>query len=177
MYFTKVCLNAAVANINEKFRVKIGLEIHARILSNTKIFSSADTSTLVNTSPNLKASFFDGAFPGTMPTLNKRCVEAAILTGLALNCKINSLSYFERKHYFYPDLPLGYQITQQNKPIAVDGFYEYTIFDYQLNKMALKTVNIKRIQLEHDSARTISMNDNNHEVSLIDLNRCGLGKI
>lgn len=180
MHFTKVCCNLiTIASSNEQFRVKIGLEIHARILSNAKLFSAAETSTLVNSSANSKASFFDAALPGTMPTLNRRCVESAILTGLALNCKINSLSYFERKHYFYPDMPLGYQITQQHKPIAVDGNYEYTIFDYKSSKMSLKSAKIKRIQLEHDSARTITMNDENNkkvELSLIDLNRCGLGR-
>lgn len=198
MRFTKICFNV-VNNVldvatsasttaitaKQQFQVKIGLEIHARILSKTKIFSNAETNSFVNTLCNSKVSYFDAALPGTMPTLNKRCVEAALLTALALNCKINSISYFERKHYFYPDLPSGYQITQQKQPIAFDGYYEYPLFDRKLNKVNFKLCNIKRIQLEHDSARTILMNDLNTndntneskkgEQSLIDLNRCGLG--
>ncbi len=180
MRITELCFKILPANTTaDQFRVKIGLEIHARILSKTKIFSTAETSSLVNTVSNTKASYFDAALPGTMPTLNKRCVEAALLAGLSLNCKINSISYFERKHYFYPDMPSGYQITQQNKPIAVDGTYEYPIYDRKINKLSYKTCKIKRIQLEHDSARTILMNDLKNSAykdqSLIDLNRCGLG--
>ncbi len=82
-------------------KVKIGLEIHARILSKTKIFSDSNSSELNSSLPNSNVSHFDIALPGTMPSLNKRCVEAGLLSALALGCKINGVSRFERKHYFY----------------------------------------------------------------------------
>ncbi|TMS23811.1 Glutamyl-tRNA(Gln) amidotransferase subunit B, mitochondrial [Larimichthys crocea] len=97
----------------------VGLEVHAQINSNTKLFSGS--SVRFSAPPNSLVSFFDASLPGTLPVLNKRCVEAAVMTGLALNCTINRKSLFDRKHYFYADLPSGYQITQQRQPIAVDG--------------------------------------------------------
>jgi aspartyl-tRNA(Asn)/glutamyl-tRNA(Gln) amidotransferase subunit B len=172
----------------DDLKVKIGLEIHARILSNTKIFSdSACSSNIVtNTLSNTNVSLFDCALPGTMPTLNRRCVEASLLTALALNCKINSVSTFERKHYFYPDLPAGYQITQQENPVALSGHLNYPIYNPKTNKISYKTCRIRRIQLEHDSARSLQLENltlnlkNKQEklpdnTVLIDLNRAGVG--
>lgn len=152
-----------------QYATKIGLEIHARISSKTKIFSDANLTKIHGTLSNSKVAYFDAALPGTMPSLNKKCVEAALLTAHYLNCKINLVSLFERKHYFYPDLPNGYQITQQRNPIAFDGQLEYPVRDKQ--NIIMKKAQINRIQLEHDSGRTLAFGEN----SLIDLNRCGIG--
>lgn len=128
---------------------KIGLEIHARIQSNTKIFSDANSSCgrnqLVNLSSaavNSNVSVFDAALPGTMPTLNRRCVEASLLTALALKCKVNCLSSFERKHYFYADLPAGYQITQQRQPVAFAGTFAYPVINPKTRRLTYKQVSM-----------------------------------
>ena len=120
-----------------------------------------------------------------MPTLNRRCVEASLLTALALQCKINAVSFFERKHYFYADLPAGYQITQQKQPIAVHGDFQYPIINPRTHKLTYKTAKITRIQLEHDSARTLKSESLSYQFNkdeamfenslLIDLNRAGMG--
>ncbi|XP_073461134.1 glutamyl-tRNA(Gln) amidotransferase subunit B, mitochondrial isoform X4 [Aquarana catesbeiana] len=107
-------------------------------------------------------------------TLNKRCIEAAVMTGLALNCTINKKSLFDRKHYFYADLPAGYQITQQRLPIAVNGLLTYRYpTGKKLNDMVTKCVRIKQIQLEQDSGK--SLHDDSRRQTLIDLNRAGIG--
>jgi aspartyl-tRNA(Asn)/glutamyl-tRNA(Gln) amidotransferase subunit B len=107
-----------------------------------------------------------------MPTVNKQCIEAALLTALSLHCKINRISYFERKHYYYADLPMGYQITQQKCPIAYDGFLEYPIIDNGKKAVTLRKCSIRRVQIEHDSGRTLKLDE---QSNLIDLNRCGFG--
>ncbi|CAF0740454.1 unnamed protein product [Brachionus calyciflorus] len=170
---------------NDELKVKIGLEIHARILSKTKIFCDANCFDLVNTPVNSNVSFFDAALPGTMPSLNRRCVDASLLTALALNCQINSMSFFERKHYFYADLPAGYQITQQKCPIALNGLFKYPVINPKTHKLTYKECKIMRIQLEHDSARTLQIDNLEFKLNdsqklprnsvLIDLNRAGMG--
>ncbi|GAA6228093.1 glutamyl-tRNA(Gln) amidotransferase subunit B, mitochondrial [Lates japonicus] len=150
----------------------VGLEIHAQINSNTKLFSGSPVR--FSAPPNSLVSFFDSSLPGTLPVLNRRCVEAAVMTGLALNCTINRKSLFDRKHYFYADLPAGYQITQQRRPIAVDGELTYSLLGGKnRNQVIRKTVNIKQIQLEQDSGK--SLHDDVHSQTLIDLNRAGVG--
>ncbi|XP_076584766.1 glutamyl-tRNA(Gln) amidotransferase subunit B, mitochondrial [Chaetodon auriga] len=150
----------------------VGLEIHAQINSNTKLFSGS--SVRFSAPPNSLVSFFDASLPGTLPVLNKRCVEAALMTGLALNCTINRKSFFDRKHYFYADLPAGYQITQQRRPIAVDGKLTYCLLGgKKKNQVIRKTVNLKQIQLEQDSGK--SLHDDLRNQTLIDLNRAGVG--
>ncbi|TKS68389.1 Glutamyl-tRNA(Gln) amidotransferase subunit B, mitochondrial [Collichthys lucidus] len=150
----------------------VGLEIHAQINSNTKLFSGS--SVRFSAPPNSLVSFFDASLPGTLPVLNKRCVEAAVMTGLALNCSINRKSLFDRKHYFYADLPSGYQITQQRQPIAVDGTLTYSLLGGKKRSQVIrKTVNIKQIQLEQDSGK--SLHDDLRSQTLIDLNRAGVG--
>lgn len=124
-------------------KVKIGLEIHARIQSSSKIFSDAECSQLKHSAVNSQVSVFDAALPGTMPTLNRRCVEASLLTALALNCSVNSVSLFERKHYFYADLPAGYQITQQRQPIAFSGTFNYPVISPKTRRLTYKQVMIK----------------------------------
>ncbi|XP_072262936.1 glutamyl-tRNA(Gln) amidotransferase subunit B, mitochondrial [Pyxicephalus adspersus] len=148
----------------------VGLEVHAQINSASKLFSSSQVKFAAP--PNSTVSFFDASLPGTLPTLNKRCIEAAVMTGLALNCAINKKSLFDRKHYFYADLPAGYQITQQRLPIAVNGLLTYR---YPTGKkwsdMVTKCVRIKQIQLEQDSGK--SLHDDFMRQTLIDLNRAG----
>ncbi|XP_036280680.1 glutamyl-tRNA(Gln) amidotransferase subunit B, mitochondrial isoform X3 [Pipistrellus kuhlii] len=146
----------------------VGLEIHAQISSNSKLFSGSQVHFAAP--PNSLVSFFDASLPGTLPVLNRRCVEAAVMTGLALNCHINKKSLFDRKHYFYADLPAGYQITQQRLPIAVKGSLAYSVFvGKNRNQVINKTVRIKQIQLEQDSGK--SLHDDLRSQTLIDLNR------
>ncbi|XP_053713949.1 glutamyl-tRNA(Gln) amidotransferase subunit B, mitochondrial isoform X1 [Synchiropus splendidus] len=149
----------------------VGLEIHAQIHSNTKLFSGSAVK--FSAPPNSVVSLFDASLPGTLPVLNQRCVEAAVMTGLALNCRINNKSLFDRKHYFYADLPSGYQITQQRCPIAVDGKLTYNVFGGKKKNVFQKSVNIKQIQLEQDSGK--SLHDDVRGQTLIDLNRAGVG--
>ncbi|XP_026027171.1 glutamyl-tRNA(Gln) amidotransferase subunit B, mitochondrial [Astatotilapia calliptera] len=150
----------------------VGLEIHAQINSSTKLFSGAPVR--FSAPPNSLVSFFDASLPGTLPVLNKRCVEAAVMTGLALNCAVNRKSLFDRKHYFYADLPAGYQITQQRLPIAVDGVLTYSLLGgKKRNQVMRQNVTIKQIQLEQDSGK--SLHDDVRSQTLIDLNRAGVG--
>ncbi|XP_063776626.1 glutamyl-tRNA(Gln) amidotransferase subunit B, mitochondrial isoform X2 [Pseudophryne corroboree] len=150
----------------------VGLEVHAQINSISKLFSSSQVKFAAP--PNSTVSFFDASLPGTLPTINKRCVEAAVMTSHALHCAINKKSLFDRKHYFYADLPAGYQITQQRLPIAVNGLLTYR---YQVgtkwNQMVTKCVRIKQVQLEQDSGK--SLHDDSRRQTLIDLNRAGIG--
>ncbi|XP_006870944.1 PREDICTED: glutamyl-tRNA(Gln) amidotransferase subunit B, mitochondrial [Chrysochloris asiatica] len=150
----------------------VGLEIHAQISSNSKLFSGSQVHFAAP--PNSLVSFFDASLPGTLPVLNRRCVEAAVMTGLALNCRINKKSLFDRKHYFYADLPAGYQITQQRLPIAVSGILTYGVCEgNKRNQIITKTVRIKQIQLEQDSGK--SLHDHPQSQTLVDLNRAGVG--
>uniref|UniRef100_A0A671M5H7 Glutamyl-tRNA(Gln) amidotransferase subunit B, mitochondrial n=1 Tax=Sinocyclocheilus anshuiensis TaxID=1608454 RepID=A0A671M5H7_9TELE len=146
----------------------VGLEVHAQIQSTSKLFSGSRVRFLAP--PNSLVSYFDASLPGTLPVLNRRCVEAAVLTGLALNCTINRKSLFDRKHYFYADMPAGYQITQQRVPIAVDGMLVYSQFEGRRPRYVVtKSVKIKQIQLEQDSGK--SLHDEERSQTLIDLNR------
>ncbi|XP_041462364.1 glutamyl-tRNA(Gln) amidotransferase subunit B, mitochondrial-like isoform X1 [Lytechinus variegatus] len=157
---------------SEGWSSMVGLEIHAQILSNTKLFSASKAQFMAP--PNSLVSFFDASLPGTLPVLNRRCVEAGVLTALALSCSINMRSVFDRKHYFYADLPAGYQITQQRLPLAVDGRVEFTLFDERRKKPpSHRSVRIKQIQLEQDSGK--SLHDEDNAETLVDLNRAGVG--
>ncbi|XP_022907350.2 glutamyl-tRNA(Gln) amidotransferase subunit B, mitochondrial [Onthophagus taurus] len=151
-----------------KWKSVVGLEVHAQISSESKLFSGASNE--FASAVNKNVSLFDCSIPGTLPVLNKRCVEAGVLTGIALNCKINPVSYFDRKHYFYADLPTGYQITQQRAPLANDGYIEFHVYTPGVNKKPYETkARIKQLQLEQDSGKSL------HEdtKSLVDLNRAG----
>ncbi|XP_026473641.1 glutamyl-tRNA(Gln) amidotransferase subunit B, mitochondrial [Ctenocephalides felis] len=151
----------------------IGLEVHAQISSKSKLFSGASTD--FSSPVNNCVSFFDAAIPGTLPVLNQKCVESGIRTALALNCSVHRLSMFERKHYFYADLPSGYQITQQRKPLASNGFLEFYVDTDHNNKKIKrykKASKLLRIQLEQDSGR--SLHDEYENKSLVDLNRAGI---
>ncbi|KAJ8076474.1 hypothetical protein PM082_000897 [Marasmius tenuissimus] len=146
------------------WQVVIGIETHVQIKSRQKLFSRAPTA-LLNDVPNSRHNAFDAAFPGTLPKLNPKCLELAIRAALALNCTIKQRSTFDRKHYFYSDQPVGYQITQQYSPLAQNG-------TLTLPKLGIP-VRIKQIQLEQDTGK--SLFDHRTRSSLIDLNRAGTG--
>jgi aspartyl-tRNA(Asn)/glutamyl-tRNA(Gln) amidotransferase subunit B len=149
----------------------IGLEIHAQIASESKLFSGSKNS--FSAEINSSVSLLDAAIPGCLPVLNKRCVEAAVKTALALNCKINEVSMFDRKHYFYSDLPAGYQITQQRAPIAGKGALSFPVLTpVKQSKAYYKSVRLHQLQLEQDSGK--SLHDDELKISLIDLNRAGM---
>ena len=154
-----------------QWKSTVGLEIHAQIATKSKLFSGASTN--FSSPINSCVSLFDCAIPGTMPVLNKKCVEAGVSTALALSCEVNNVSMFERKHYFYSDLPAGFQITQQKKPLAINGELKFIVFTPEMQKQPyFKTSKIKQIQLEQDSGR--SFHSEHFERNLVDLNRAGI---
>jgi aspartyl-tRNA(Asn)/glutamyl-tRNA(Gln) amidotransferase subunit B len=152
----------------------IGLEIHCQIKSVTKLFSNAPLPQL-KSHQNSCVSLFDVATPGTLPVLNEECVRQALTAVLALNCKVNRVSHFERKHYYYQDLPLGYQITQQDRPIGGSGFLEFytNVRDKNNNNAVPQKVGITRVQMEQDSGK--SLHDRLADTTCVDLNRAGQG--
>ena len=147
-----------------KWEVVIGLEVHAQVTSNSKLFSGA--STKFGAEPNTQVSLVDSAFPGMLPVINEYCVQQAIKTGLGLNAKINPYSVFDRKNYFYADLPQGYQISQFKNPIVGEG--EITL-DLQYGT---KKIGIERLHLEQDAGKSI--HDMDPQNTLVDLNRSGV---
>jgi aspartyl-tRNA(Asn)/glutamyl-tRNA(Gln) amidotransferase subunit B len=147
-----------------KWEYVIGVEIHAQISSNSKLFSAS--STKFAASPNSQVSLIDAAMPGTLPVLNEYCVHQAIKTGLGLKAEINLQSRFDRKNYFYPDLPQGYQISQFYHPIVQNGQLVINTED------GPKIVRINRLHLEQDAGKSI--HDQSPYYSLIDLNRSGI---
>ncbi len=142
----------------------IGLEIHVQLLTKSKIFSGA--STAFGAAPNSHVSLVDAAMPGMLPVINEECVYQAIRTGLGLNAKINLKSVFDRKNYFYPDLPQGYQISQYKHPIVGEGQVEIDVDGETV------TVGIERLHLEQDAGKLI--HDQDPERSYVDLNRAGV---
>ena len=147
-----------------KWEVIIGLEVHAQVLSKSKLFSSS--STKFGADPNTQVSLVDSGFPGMLPVINQFCVEQSVKTGLGLNAKINLNSVFDRKNYFYADLPQGYQISQYKNPIVGEG---EVILDMPYGT---KKVGIERLHLEQDAGKSIHDMDPNN--SYVDLNRSGI---
>ncbi|WP_417830999.1 Asp-tRNA(Asn)/Glu-tRNA(Gln) amidotransferase subunit GatB [Terasakiella sp.] len=143
----------------------IGLEVHCQVISNAKLFSGA--SATFGAEPNHNVAFLDAGMPGMLPVINEKCIEQAVRTGLGLKAKINEYSVFARKNYFYADLPLGYQISQFDKPIVGEGTM---ILD--LEDGATKEVGIERLHMEIDAGK--SQHDQHPTKSLIDLNRAGV---
>ncbi|XP_071034232.1 glutamyl-tRNA(Gln) amidotransferase subunit B, mitochondrial [Parasteatoda tepidariorum] len=168
--FRRFCSQLSGTAENDLWKSVVGLEVHAQINSKSKLFSSSQS--VFGSATNTEVSYFDAALPGTLPVLNKYCIEAAIKTALALDCKINTLSSFDRKHYFYPDLPAGYQITQQFNPIASNGKISFIVYDKELGDPHEKISCLKQLQLEQDSGRTFHVKG---EKSFVDLNRAGIG--
>jgi aspartyl-tRNA(Asn)/glutamyl-tRNA(Gln) amidotransferase subunit B len=147
------------------WEIVVGLEVHAQVISQSKLFSGAATD--FGAEPNSQVSFIDAGFPGMLPVLNRECVAQAVRTGLGLNATINLVSRFDRKNYFYADLPQGYQISQFEHPIVGTG-----AIDIELDSGETRTIGITRLHLEQDAGK--SMHDQNPEKSLIDLNRSGV---
>ena len=147
------------------WEVVIGLEVHAQVISNAKLFSGAATE--FGAEPNTQVSFVDAAFPGMLPVINRECVAQAVRTGLGLNAHINTVSRFDRKNYFYADLPAGYQISQYQHPIVGEGTIEIELPDG-----SSKSIGITRLHLEQDAGK--SLHDQHPSKSLIDLNRAGV---
>ena len=145
--------------------IVIGLEVHAQISSEAKLFSGA--ATVFGAEPNTQVSLVDAAMPGMLPVINRRCVELAIRTGLALKAKINLRSVFDRKNYFYADLPQGYQISQFLDPIVGEG-----TLTLDMPEGVTKKVRITRLHLEQDAGK--SLHDQHPSKTLVDLNRSGV---
>ena len=148
-----------------EWEVVIGLEVHAQVISNAKLFSGAATA--FGGEPNSQVSTVDAAMPGMLPVINQLCVEQAVRTGLGLNAAINLTSVFERKNYFYPDLPAGYQISQYLEPIVGNGTVYLDMPDGEV-----RAVGIERLHLEQDAGK--SLHDQHPTQSYIDLNRSGV---
>ncbi|KAH8417670.1 hypothetical protein KR222_004005, partial [Zaprionus bogoriensis] len=152
-----------------KWKSVVGLEVHAQIASASKLFSGSATG--FGAPLNTAVAYFDASIPGTLPVLNRKCVESGIKTALALGCRVNEVSMFDRKHYFYADLPNGYQITQQRSALANDGLMTFPVITPG-KKVYYKSVNLLQLQLEQDSGK--SLHDEYLKRSLVDLNRAGL---
>ena len=147
------------------WEIVIGLEIHAQVLSSSKLFSGASTE--FGKDPNHNVSLVDAAMPGMLPVINETCIKQAIKSGIALNAEINKYSVFDRKNYFYADLPQGYQISQYKYPIVGEGSIKITDANGED-----KVIGIERIHLEQDAGK--SLHDQHPSKSFIDLNRTGV---
>ena len=150
---------------NNDWELVIGLEVHCEILSNAKVFSGA--SAVFGGEQNTHVSFIDAGFPGMLPRVNEKCIEQCVKTGLGLNAKINKYSRFDRKNYFYADLPQGYQISQLYHPIVGEGFIEVTTSE------GTRKIGVERLHLEQDAGKSI--HDMSPSKTFIDLNRAGVG--
>ena len=137
----------------EPFMSTIGLEVHAQLQTKSKLFSRAPAS--YGAPANSQVSLFDASTPGTLPVINKKAVELALQAALALDCQINQVSNFDRKHYFYADLPAGYQITQQRRPLALNGNLDFTVLkSASIKETYEKCASIIQLQLEQDSGNS-----------------------
>ena len=154
-----------IAGATGDWEVVMGLEIHAQVSSAAKLFSGASTE--FGAEPNSQVSLVDAAMPGMLPVINAKCVEQAVRTGLGLKAQINKYSVFDRKNYFYPDLPQGYQISQFQQPIVGEGEIIIDLDDGQT-----KNIRIERLHLEQDAGK--SLHDQHPSMSFVDLNRSGV---
>src|SRR5271169_3439262 len=148
-----------------EWEMVIGLEVHAQITSNSKLFSGAATE--FGAPPNAQVSLVDAGFPGMLPVINGICIEQAVRTGLGLKAQINLMSIFDRKNYFYADLPAGYQISQYKHPIVGKGEILLDMADG-----STRTIGITRLHLEQDAGK--SMHDQSPTETYVDLNRAGV---
>ena len=147
------------------WEVVIGLEVHAQVISDAKLFSGAATA--FGAEPNTQVSFIDAAMPGMLPVINEACVAQAVRTGLGLNAEINRYSVFDRKNYFYPDLPPNYQISQYAQPVVGPGMVRVDLEDG-----SVREVGIERLHLEQDAGK--SLHDRRPDATCVDLNRAGV---
>ena len=157
-------LKINIMEVSSKYEAVIGLEVHVQLNTKTKAFCSDNAA--FGGEPNAHTSPISLAHPGTLPRINKRQVESAVKLGLALNCSISQVNYFDRKNYFYADLPKGYQITQDNEPICVGGFVRID------TKQGEKKVRLHHIHMEEDAGKSIHDLDDTY--TLVDLNRAGV---
>src|ERR1700675_1757449 len=148
------------------WEVVIGLEVHAHIIADAKLFSGAATA--FGAAPNTQVSPVDAGFPGMLPVINRHCVEQAVKTGLGIDAEINLTSVFDRKNYFYPDLPAGYQISQYQQPVVGGGRVVLDMPDG-----STRTIAITRLHLEQDAGK--SLHDQHPRETYVDLNRAGIG--
>ena len=153
-----------IAGTTGDWELVIGLEVHAQVSSEAKLFSGAATS--FGAAPNSQVSLVDAAMPGMLPVINQECVRQAIKTGLGINAEINLFSVFDRKNYFYPDLPQGYQISQYKQPVVGEGTLAISVSDGET------VIGIERLHLEQDAGK--SLHDQHPAKSYIDLNRSGV---
>jgi aspartyl-tRNA(Asn)/glutamyl-tRNA(Gln) amidotransferase subunit B len=151
-----------------EWEVVIGLEVHAQIVSNSKLFSGA--STKFGAEPNTQVSLVDAAMPGMLPVPNRECIRQAVRTGMALEAVINNWSRFDRKNYFYADLPQGYQISQLYHPLVGEG--EIEVLVDEKDESSARRIGIERIHVEQDAGKL--MHDQHPTMSYVDLNRCGV---
>ena len=158
-------MSYAIEGSTGTWEVVVGLEVHAQVISKAKLFSGAATD--FGAPPNSQVSFVDAAFPGMLPVINRECVAQAVRTGLGLNAHINMVSRFDRKNYFYADLPAGYQISQYQHPIVGEGKIEIELADG-----STREIGITRLHLEQDAGK--SLHDQHPTKSYIDLNRAGV---
>ena len=155
----------AIEGSTGSWDVVVGLEVHAQVISRSKLFSGAATD--FGASPNEQVSFVDAAFPGMLPVINRECVAQAVRTGLGLDAHINVVSRFDRKNYFYADLPAGYQISQYQHPIVGEGKIEIELADG-----STRQIGVTRLHLEQDAGK--SLHDQHPTKTYIDLNRSGV---
>ncbi len=160
--------NYRISGATGEWEVVIGLEVHAQVTSNAKLFSGAATA--FGAEPNSQVSMVDAAMPGMLPVLNGECIRQAVRTGMAIDAAINKWSRFDRKNYFYADLPQGYQITQLYHPIVGEGHIDIAPDDQ--NPGAVKRIGVERIHVEQDAGKL--MHDQHPTMSYVDLNRSGV---
>ena len=159
-------MTALIQGRTGEWETVIGLEVHAQIVSEAKLFSGAATA--FGAEPNTQVSPVDAAFPGMLPVINRFCVEQAVKTGLGLDAEINLASVFDRKNYFYPDLPAGYQISQYLQPVVGHGRVALDMPDG-----SVRPIGITRLHLEQDAGK--SLHDQHPNLTYVDLNRAGIG--
>jgi aspartyl-tRNA(Asn)/glutamyl-tRNA(Gln) amidotransferase subunit B len=158
-------MSYTLAGSTGTWEIVVGLEVHAQVISKSKLFSGAATD--FGSEPNSQVSFVDAGFPGMLPVINRECVAQAVRTGLGISARINLVSRFDRKNYFYADLPSGYQISQYQHPIVGAG-----IIDIELADGTTKQIGVTRLHLEQDAGK--SLHDQHPTKSFIDLNRAGV---
>ncbi|MBU2588649.1 MAG: Asp-tRNA(Asn)/Glu-tRNA(Gln) amidotransferase GatCAB subunit B, partial [Alphaproteobacteria bacterium] len=161
--------NYRIQGATGEWEVVIGLEVHAQVTSHSKLFSGA--STTFGAEPNAQVSLVDAAMPGMLPVPNAECIRQAVRTGMAIEAQINAWSRFDRKNYFYADLPQGYQISQLYHPIVGEGSLLIEA-DEKAGIPEDKIIGIERIHVEQDAGKL--MHDQHPTMSYVDLNRCGV---
>jgi aspartyl-tRNA(Asn)/glutamyl-tRNA(Gln) amidotransferase subunit B len=159
-------MSALIQGRTGEWEIVIGLEVHAQVVARAKLFSGAATD--FGAEPNTQVSTVDAAFPGMLPVINRHCVEQAVKTGLGIDAEINLHSVFDRKNYFYPDLPAGYQISQYQQPVVGRGRVTLDMPDG-----SVREIGITRLHLEQDAGK--SLHDQSPRETYVDLNRAGIG--